>query len=379
MKIAQVVSTFPPYRGGMGNVAFSLADYLSRRRYEVIVFTPRRSLSDFDFYSFFKIHHLIPQFVYGNAAVVLQLFFRCYYFDIVHLHFPFIGAGMAVCLLKLIRGRKIKFILHYHMDLVGEGWRKFVFMIYNKIFLRLVIKFADQIIITTFDYAKASNISRFIKRCPNKFQEVTNGVDTELFSPAPKTPTLVRKYDVEHKQVILFVGALDRAHYFKGINYLIKAFQLLKRDDVKLIIVGEGDLRNVYQDLVDSFGLADQVIFTGYVTDIELVKFYNLCDILILPSVDKSEAFGMVLLEAMACQKPVIASDLPGVREVVDKKINGRLVKPKDTQKLAEQIDYLLDHEEERKRYGQAGRRKVEETYSWEKIVQKVIKIYLEI
>jgi len=70
---------------------------------------------------------------------------------------------------------------------------------------------------------------------------------------------------------------------------------------------------------------------------------------------------------------------LPGVREVVDKKINGRLVKPKDTQKLAEQIDYLLDHEEERKRYGQAGRRKVEETYSWEKIVQKVIKIYLEI
>jgi rhamnosyl/mannosyltransferase len=160
------------------------------------------------------------------------------------------------------------------------------------------------------------------------------------------------------------------------VNYLLKAVQLLNRDDFKLILVGDGDLKQVYLDLAQAFGIYDKVIFTGYVPDEELIRYYNLCDFFVLPSIDKSEAFGMVLLEAMACGKPVIATNLPGVRQVVDWKVDGRLAKPKDAEHLAEQISYFLDHPKEIEKYGEAGRKKVLEKYSWSTVVQQIISLY---
>ena len=376
MKIAQIVSTFPPYHGGIGNVAYCLSDHLSRLKYEVTVFTPMKKWSDFDYKSFFKIHHLVPQVFYGNAAVVFQLLYRCFNYDIIHFHYPFLGACLPIYFLKKIRGKKVKLIFHYHMDLVGQGWRKFIFQIYNIFFLRCLVSIADQVIYTSVDYLKSSIIMPYFEKSPQKFVEIPNGVDIEYFSPQPKSPRLVKRYSLEGKKVVLFVGGLDSSHYFKGINILLKAVQLIGRSDFKLIIVGDGDLRPVYQDLAEDFGLSDQVIFTGYIVDEELVKYYNLCDVFVLPSIDKSEAFGMVLLEAMSCAKPVIASDLPGVRQVVDKKVNGRLFKPKDIENLAEQLKKLLDNEAEGKSYGLAGRKKVEANYSWDIVVQQVIKLY---
>ena len=115
LKIAQIVSTFPPYRGGMGNVAYHLTDSLSRLGYEVVVFTPKTKLSDVNMQSYFKIHKLLPQFKFGNSAIVLQLAYHLLKFDLVHLHYPFLGASLGVILAKLIRGKKIKFILHFKL------------------------------------------------------------------------------------------------------------------------------------------------------------------------------------------------------------------------------------------------------------------------
>jgi glycosyltransferase involved in cell wall biosynthesis len=378
MKIAQIVSTFPPYRGGMGNVAYYLSDQLSRLRYNVTVFTPRYSSLDSDLMSFFEVKHLRPQFRYGNAAMINQLFFFCYNYNVIHFHYPFLGAIFPLCLLKLIKGKKIKFIVHYHMDLVGTGFKKFIFNLYNKVFLRLLIGLADKIIVTSFDYARESLVGNYLKKHPEKFEEVPNGVDIEIFQPKAKSTVLERRYGVTDKKVVLFVGALDSAHYFKGINFLLKAFQLINRNDTKLIIVGEGNLKEVYIDLAESFGLSNCVIFAGFIPDEKLPDFYNLCDLTVLPSIDKSEAFGLVLLEAMSCGKPVIASDLPGVRKVVGIKEIGRLVKPKDANRLAEMLNLLLDNKSERDQLGQAGREKVERIYSWDIIVQQTLKIYSE-
>ena len=128
--------------------------------------------------------------------------------------------------------------------------------------------------------------------------------------------------------------------------------------------------------MADSFDLSKKIIFTGYIPDNELVDYYNLCDIFVLPSIDKSEAFGMVLLEAMACAKPVIATDLAGVRQVVEKKVNGLLVKPKNATHLAEQINFLLNHPDVARQYGQAGRQKVVGSYGWQTIADKLLEIY---
>ncbi|OGY89715.1 MAG: hypothetical protein A2927_00160 [Candidatus Komeilibacteria bacterium RIFCSPLOWO2_01_FULL_45_10] len=375
-KIAQVVSTFPPYRGGMGNVAYHLADQLSRRTFEVEVFTPRYSLREHSFNSHFKIHKLNPQFKYGNAAIVLQLAGYLLKFDVIHLHYPFLGASTAVLLAKLIKRKKLKFILHYHMDLVGRDWKSWVYKSYNWFFLKNLVRAADQIIVSSQDYLKNSLLNRFYGRYENKFRILPNGVDTDYFHPQNKDNYLVSKYRLNGKKVILFVGALDSAHYFKGVNYLIKAVEFLNRDDYRLIIVGDGDLKPVYENMVESSALSERVVFTGYVPDEELIKYYNLADIFILPSIDQSEAFGMVLLEAMACAKPVIATDLAGVREVVEKKINGLLVKPKNPELLAKLINELLNNPALCQEYGQNGRAKVEKFYGWDIVTENLLKIY---
>jgi len=378
MKIAQVVSTFPPYRGGMGNVAYYLAEQLSVSGHNVTVFTPKYGFKDEDLQSFFKIYKLLPQFRFGNAAVVLHLAYRLIFkkFDVVHLHYPFIGASLPVILAKMLKGKKIKLVLHYHMDLVGRDWRRFVYNSYNFIFLKSLIRLADAVLTTSEDYLKHSIIYQYYPSYQAKFKTLPNGVDVEKFKPSAKSFSLIEKYNLDGKKIILFVGALDSAHYFKGVNYLIKAIEMLKREDFKLIIVGDGDLKPVYQDMVESFNLNDQVIFTGYIPDESLVKYYNLADIFVLPSIDQSEAFGMVLLEAMSCAKPVIASDLPGVREVINKNISGCLFKPKQADQLALRLNELLNSPEECRRYGEAGRERVEANYSWVKIVKELEEMY---
>ena len=378
MKIAQVVSTFPPYRGGMGNVAYYIAEQLSIAGNDVTVFTPKYGFNDSDLQSFFKVFKLSPQFRFGNSAIVLQLAYHLVFkkFEIVHLHYPFMGASLAVIAAKLLRGRKLKLVVHYHMDLVGQGWRKAIYNAYSCFNLRWIVKLADVILTTSADYLKHSNVYGYYPKYQNKFITLPNGVDVEKFKPQGKSFSLTDKYGLKDKKVILFVGALDSSHYFKGVNYLIKAAQMLKRDDFKLIIVGEGDLRPVYEDMVDSFNLNGQVIFTGYIPDESLVKYYNLADIFVLPSVDQSEAFGMVLLEAMSCAKPVIASDLPGVREVVTKNVNGYLFKPKQVEQLVARLNNMLNNPQECVNYGLAGRQKVEVNYSWVKIVRQLENIY---
>lgn len=376
IKIAQVVSTFPPYHGGMGNVAYQIADKLSALKYQVTVFTPKHSFFEDDLVSFFRIDKLRPLFKYGNAALVIQLLWRLWPYNIVHLHYPFLGAGIQTVIWKFFKQKKGRLVVHYHMDLVGRGWRRFVYRLYNFIVLPLIVRTADNILVTSADYLEQSLLKKYTAKFTHKIAVVPNGVDVDFFKPQPSDAGLRERHYLNGKKIILFVGALDSAHYFKGVNYLLKAVQLLNRQDMKLIIVGDGDLKEVYQDLAQSYGIFDQIIFAGYVPDGELIKYYNLCDIFILPSIDKSEAFGLVLLEAMACGKPVIATNLPGVRQVVSSKIDGRLARPKDAWHLSEHIKFFLDHPEAIDRYGEMGRKKVLETYSWDIVIKSIITLY---
>ena len=161
---------------------------------------------------------------------------------------------------------------------------------------------------------------------------------------------------------------------------MIQAIKKLSdRDDFRLLVVGDGDLRDSYQSMVDSFGLGKKIIFVGYLSDNELPKYYSIADMFVLPSIDKTEAFGIVYLEAMASGVPVIGSDLAGVRSVIDKKKNGLLVKPGSVDNLASMIQYLLKNPKEAKAMGKAGKEKVLERYTWEKIGYKLDNIFRSI
>ncbi len=374
LKIAHVTSTFPPYTGGIGNVAYHLAKRLAVDGYRITVFTPRYKKEETDFEGKFKLKRISPLIKYGNAALLPSLIRDLAEFDLVHLHYPFFGGAESVYFLKRIFKKNLKLVLHYHMDVVGEKIKKFFFSFHTRYFLHRIVKISDIVIVPSFDYALNSNLSEYVKLYNEKFIDVPHGVDINYYKPSEKDPKLIERYSVEDKKVILFVGSLDSAHYFKGVNYLIKVAEILKRDDFKIIIIGEGNLRPAYEELVSNKDLNDKVIFTGYLKDIR--PFYNLADIFVLPSIDKSESFGLVLAEAMACQLPVVVSDLVGVRKLVEKNNNGFLVKPKDASSLAKTITILLDDDKLRIKLGKNGYEKVKNNYSWEIVVKKIEDIY---
>lgn len=377
MKIAMVTPAFPPYQGGIGNVAEALAAELSRRSHKVTVLTPDYGLRS-DKRTSYEVKRLKSIIRYGNAAFIPQLFKMVAGYDVVHLHYPFFGGLEALG----ARARLFPFplVIHYHHDTVGTGFKKAIFKIHRQIFLTPLIQLATKVIVTSLDYAYQSQIGALVKRWPAKFIVVPNGVDTNHFYPAPINQNLVDKLGINSKKVILFVGSLDSAHYFKGVNYLITAIKNLNRDDAVLLVIGDGDLRYSYEQLVESYNLQDKIKFLTNINYEQLPEYYRLANCLILPSVDRTEAFGVVLLEAMAAARPIIASDLPGVRTVVGShQQHGLLVKPSDAAELAKKINLLLDNAELAKKCGEQGWQSVIQRYTWPVITQEIESIYQQI
>jgi len=372
MKIAEVTSTFPPYKAGMGNVAYYNAWSLTTLGHDVTVFTTKykNGISHADEYPF-KVERLGAWFKYGNAGILPQLFYKLPKYDIIHLHYPFFGGAEIIYFLDKIKD--LNLVVTYHMDVFGKGLMSKFFEWHRNNVTPKILDRADKIIVTSYDYARNSAIKDRLAAEPEKFVEIPIGVNHLLFKPRYRNKDIIKQYDLHGKKTILFVGGLDKAHYFKGINILIQAIKKIKaRDDYKVIIIGEGDLKNTYQSMVDSLGLGKKIIFAGFVPDDLLPKFYSIADMLVLPSIDKSEAFGIVSLEAMSSRVPVIASDLPGVRSVVDKQKTGLLVKPGDVDNLTNMIEYLLDNPKIAKEYGKAGREKVLAHYTWDKVGHKL-------
>lgn len=376
MKVAHIVSTFPPYKAGIGNAAYHLSWELANLGCDVTVFTVySKGHYMMDASLPFSVVRLRPWFWYGNAGFVPQLLWRLKDFDIVHLHYPFFGGAEMLYIRHLLRPTNT--VIHYHMDVVGDGIMKRLFSFHNNHVMPLIMDRANKIIVTSMDYARRSHVQERLKTDADKFIEIPLGVDPDVFKPRMRPKELANQYGLQNKKVILFVGALDRAHYFKGINYLIKAFQLISSNDVyRLVIVGGGNLRATYESLAVNFGLERKILFAGKVADDALPLFYNLADVFVLPSIDSSEAFGIVALEAMASGLPVLASDLPGVRSVVQKGSTGLLFKPKDVTYLAKQLHYLLENPQVCNRLGKQGRNRVLERYTWKVVGAAVYEVY---
>ncbi len=176
---------------------------------------------------------------------------------------------------------------------------------------------------------------------------------------------------------VLFVGGLDRAHAFKGVAVLLKAVSRVPA--AQLFIVGDGDLRSTYEEQTRALGIADRVTFLGAVSDADLPAVYRSANVLVLPSTVRSEAFGVVLLEAMASGVPVIASDLPGVRTVVVHEQTGLLSPLGDAAALAEHLTTMVRDPERVHQMGMAARRRVEERYTWDRIIDRWLEVYLEV
>ncbi|GAW94017.1 glycosyltransferase [Calderihabitans maritimus] len=171
-----------------------------------------------------------------------------------------------------------------------------------------------------------------------RFRVVPNTVDMSIFSVAESARTKRDKEDLRKRMLV--VALLDSK---KGVPYLLEAIAQLRveRDDFILDIVGDGPNRKEYEELANSLGLADIVYFHGTKKKEEVAEFMKQCDFFVLPSL--YETFGVVLIEALACGKPVVTTNVGGPNEIVTSEV-GKLVPPGNSKSLAKAIDYMLDH-----------------------------------
>lgn len=379
MKIAIITPVFLPYFAGISHVAANEARGLSQAGNEVTVITPRYSFQDSELEKTlkgYKVIRLNPLIKFGNAALIKYNKKLLKNFDIIHFHYPFIGGFFS--LLRFISKSRIPLVVTYHMDLIGRGWKSWFFKLYTFLTLPNIIKITQKIIVSSLDYARNSNLAPDLLKEPQKFIEVPFGVETKNYETGIIDHELRNRLGIKEKEkTILFVGALDKAHYFKGVDILLKSFRevnLLPQISCRLIIVGDGDLRLRYEKQAQDLDMPDKVIFAGRVSKENLRSYYKLADIFVLPSIDSSEACGLVLLEAMSFGIPVIASNLPGVRTQVGDR--GLLIDPKKEDELTEALKNVLMNETMRMEMGRKARRWIKINRSFDLETKNILAVY---
>jgi glycosyltransferase involved in cell wall biosynthesis len=379
LRIAHVTATFPPYEAGTGRVCYYNAVELAKLGHQVTVYTSETdalhapdqpAVDAADFAS----RRLPAVFRVGNAPLLPGLL-GLRGVDLIHLHWPFIFGAELVWLASLRTG--IPYVITYHNDLIGDGFKGVQFKLYLAVVAPLVFSRARKLLAVTLDHAANSRLAPLFKRHWSKVAEMPNGVDTAHFRPMPAQRERLRvAYGIPPGAcVALFVGALDAAHHYRRVDLLIDACATLGRPDLHLVIVGEGDRRAQYEAQARASGLEDRAHFLGRLGHDRLPEVYNAADVVVLPS-QLQESFGMVLIEGMACGIPAIASTLPGVRMVVNDGEDGLLIEPGNVATLAAALKSLLDDAERRQRMGRAGRAKVEAKYAWPAIGQSLDAIY---
>jgi rhamnosyl/mannosyltransferase len=272
--------------------------------------------------------------------------------DILHFQLPCPTAMLSYFLAR----PKGKIVVSYQSDIVRQKWAIGLY----KPLLNKFLKRADYIIASSPNYIETSP---FLRRYKDKTVVIPNGTDiNKFYSSDPKEP------------VILFVGKL---RYYKGLNYLIEAMQNI---DARLNIIGTGSEELKLKKLTNKLGLNNRINFLGNIPENKLPLYYANCSIFVLPACERSEAFGIVQLEAMASSKPVISTKLgTGLDWVNQDGITGITVPPKDPNALASAINKLLGDENLRKTLGQNTRSKVEKEFSKDLMLKRIHELYIKI
>jgi phosphatidylinositol alpha-mannosyltransferase len=369
MKIALVSPYDFAYPGGVVNHISCLEQQFTRLGHEVKIIAPASkavyTLSD----RFIRIGTPRPIPVSGSIARVtvsvrleaqINEVFDREKFDICHLHEPLMP---TVCTTTL-RLKRTPMVGTFHAS-GARPWYTWCTPL-GKWYLNRWFRKLDGRIAVSMPALKY--ICAYF---PADYTIIPNGVDTEHFYPG------VSPIDIPNngKFNILFVGRMEKR---KGFNYLLKAYKQVKREipNCCLTAVGPGvRLRNKYERQVNRSGLQD-VIFPGYATYDDLPRYYKSADVVCFPATGR-ESFGIVLLEAMAVGKPIIASHIDGYASVFTHGTEGLSVPPKNVKKLAEAIIRLATNEPLRQEMSTKGRPKALE-YDWARVARRVLDFYVE-
>ncbi len=364
MKILQIIKLPEDTLGGIELIANTLSEYLANNNQEIEVVTSNVNSSYRETrYKNFVCRNLPTWFTIFSTPVCPSLvgyLRRAQGFDIINLALPNPMGAIAYLLAR----PKGKLVVWYHSDIAQ--------VILNIIFLPIllaVFKKASYIVASNNKLMESSGI---LKKFRHKVTVIPYGINIAEFNNEndnmASISLLREKFSMPF---VLFVGRLV---YYKGLNYLIKA---MKDIDAKLVIAGEGVLENKLKLLTKKLGISNKIFFAGKVEGTLKAQYMHACDLLVLPSTHKSEAFGIVLLEAMACAKPVVTTELgTGTSFVCQNNVTGLVVPPKDIPALKNAINQILHDRDFSRKLGEASRRRLEENFRIEKMGEEFLSLY---
>ena len=402
MKVLYIYKDYYPVLGGIENHIKMLAEGLTRRGYQVQVLvtntSPKTVTEEINGVPVIKAG---CPFRVSGAPISPALYAWLHRLepDIAHLHFPNPPGELG----QLFFGRSRRFVLTYHSDVVRQ---KYLLRVY-KPFLWQILARADVITVSNPQYVETSpylrpfadkctvihhgqDLSRFANYDPNHIAAIRarhTPVPAQVQATTPTcaegTAELCRSVcrkespfnspsDVVYpRPLLLFVG---RLRYYKGLEVLIESMRDI---EAHLLVVGNGPMRQEWEALTAELALTDRVTFLGHIPEAELPAYYQACDLFILPSTHRSETWGAVQIEAMACEKAVVCTELgTGTSYVNLHGETGLVVPPRDSAALARAINQLLADPDLRHRLGEGGRRRAEREFSKERMIEETIALY---
>lgn len=285
--------------------------------------------------------------------------------DVIHLHSPNVATFWGLFSPTV---RKTPWLVHWHSDVLDHSSPRFIkllYPIYRK-FQNAVLRHAKVVIATSPPYAASSMpLKNFIE----KLEVVPLGLDMMPFAPSPR-----------HANNGLKLLCIGRLTYYKGYTHLLKAVSMAVKQglDIQLDIIGSGDLHDALVAQVEQLGLAGRVELSGQVTAAMRDEKLHQCDILCLPSIERTEAFGLVLLEAMSAGKPCLVSDVKGsgMSWVVVEDVTGFVYKAGNSKALVRKLKEISEKIEQLPAVGLAGRQRFEELFQIAVIENKISKLY---
>ena len=393
MRILHVTYIFPPkpnVADGITNVVYNVTKELAKKGHQVTVFasnlaglhqsnmlpTGHHRINNVDVF-YFRCLQKYKTFAF-TPSIVNELRYLDY-FDIVHVHDA--RSFQGICTYLWGKMKFVPYVFQPHgsfLSLLREPYGlRMLKLLLDKLVSGKILKNSSKII--TLSRVEAEQYRR-MGVPEEKIAIIPNGIDLSEYANLPPKGTFKRKFGIpEDKKVILYLG---RIHRSKGVDLLIKAYAYLiekvGNKDAVLVIAGPDDgYLNDAKALAYSLRVSDSVMFVGPLYGKDKLAAYVDSDIYVLPS--RYEIWGLTILEAYACGKPVIASNVGGPKDLVLDNETGLLFETGNFRELAERIMHLLNDENKCVEMGKKARKLVEQKYSIENVVKRLENIYSEV
>jgi len=376
IKSLLITPDFPPSIGGIQNYLYNICRNLPTGA--VFVVAPYTyGYDDFDAKQGFPIFRAgsmdyNAERKFGAAPLLLpllQLSWRISRLENVDIiQCGHVVTGMGCLILKYLLGKPY-IIYTYAAELTSGRFRSFK---------TLALRKADKVV-TISEYTRKTLLDLGVRQ--DQIVKITPGIDVKKFQVHVDFDDILKRYNLHGKKVLLTVARLSKYDRFKGHDKVIESLPKVREEipDIVYLVVGTGNDEERLRQMVLDLRLERYVIFTGRVSNEDLIKIYHASDVFVMPSRITpdgiAEGFGIVYLEANACSKPVIAGRMGGATDAVIDGETGLLVNPESADEIADAIIKLLANEQLARRLGQQGRQRVVEQFTWQRVSGKVMQL----